>query len=195
MLRRVFLAVAILGGILLATEEPSPIDVLPLPASTQSVRMGLHIRADGDYDLLVSVPKVGNELALTSETVPCDLAISISHEDKPILSQVIASIVRHSEIGYQNTQQYAAERSFHLKSGTYDVTISGGQQCAVATARGASVTLEKQEREHILGSLLYTFAARGLLVVGVLGLIAMEFRRGPKSRRQAFGEQRKGVDD
>lgn len=182
MLRRVFLVGAILGGVLLATEEPPPIDVMPLPAPTQSVRMGLHIRAAGDYDLLVSMPKAGNELALTSEIAPCDLTVSISHNDTHVLSQDITAIVRHSEIGYQNTQQYAAERPFHLKSGTYDVTISGGQKCAVATARGASVTLEKQEREHILGSLLYALAARALLAVGVLGLIVMEFRRDPNNR-------------
>jgi len=175
-LRGILLVLAIIGGALLATEMPPSIDVLPLPASAQVVRMLLRVRFEGDYDLLISMAKIGNEVGLTSETVPCDLALRVDRHGRPVLSEAIHSITRHSEIGYQHTQQYSADQPFHLKAGTYDVSIAGGVSCVVATARGASVTIEKQEREHILGSLIRAFAARALIVIGLLGLIMLAFR-------------------
>jgi len=181
MLRRILLVLAILGAVLLATEEPPELDVLPLPPSMLTVRMPLHVLT-GEYDLLVSMAKIGNELGLTSETVPCDLSLRIDEGGVAVVSQSVTSITRSSEVGYQNTQQYRAHQPFHLRAGTYNASITGGAKCASAAARGATVTFEKQEREHILGSLLRAFASRAFLAVGLLGLVALEFRRRPDYR-------------
>jgi|SRR5271154_3392824 len=182
MLRRLLLACSIVGGLLLAFEFPPDINVLPLPGANLTDKFSLRVPSAGDYDLLISMAKVGDHLGLKEETIPCDLSLRVDADGRQVASRSISAITLGSEYGYAHTQQYYAQQPFHLPSGEYDVVITGGAHCPAATARGASVTVERQEQEHILGSLLYYAAARLLLGLGLLGLIIQEFRRGPNKR-------------
>src|SRR5277367_1689391 len=159
-LRRSLLTCSVVGGLLLVFETPPEIDILPLPGANLTDRFSFRVPSAGDYDLLISMAKVGSEISLSEETIPCDLSLRIDTEGRAVVSKTISTISRGSEIGFEHTQQYYAQQPFHLASGSYNVAITSGALCPAATARGASVTVERQEPEHILGSLLYYFAAR-----------------------------------
>jgi hypothetical protein len=181
-LRRLSLALVILGATLISTELPPQVDSQPLPGPALKVRLAVAVRFGGDYYVEVIMPKVGDALGLETETVPCALSFQIVRDGSEILSQHVETITRESEYGWAHTQQYTAGRVFHLSHGTYDVTIAGGPQCPSAVARGASVTVAEQYKEHILGSLLRYLSARLLLVVGVVGLLISEFKGRPNNR-------------
>jgi hypothetical protein len=130
--------------------------------------------------MVVSMPKVGDEIGLDSETVPCELSFSIAKNDVIVHSQDADTMTRGSAIGWANTEQYQAGRAFHLDRGDYAVTIKGGNGCPTASTRGASVTVATVEREHILGSIVILLVASMLLVGGIAGLLVIEFQRRPR---------------
>jgi hypothetical protein len=174
--RRISLALAIIGAILLATEFPPEISVQPLPGPTLKVRLPVTVRFGGDYGLEVTMPKVGDALGLDFEMIPCDFSFTIERDGSEILSQHVQTISRGSEFGWAHTQQYGAGRGFHLSRGTYDVTIVGGSACPSAFARGASVTVVEQYKDRILESLLRYLSGRFFLFAGLLGLLISEFK-------------------
>jgi hypothetical protein len=184
-LRRISLALVILGGILFATELPPEIGVRPLPGPTLKVRLPVTVRFGGEYGIEITMPKVGDALALEFEMIPCDFSFTIDRDGSEILSQHVEAISRGSEFGWAHTQQYGAGRAFHLSRGTYDVTIVGGSACPSAFARGASVTVVEQYKERILESLLRYLSARFLLFAGLLGLLISEFKSGRNKRLEA----------
>jgi hypothetical protein len=177
MTRLILLALAVTGAALLALELPPSTDVQPFPGPNLMARLELNSRFGGDYRIQLSLPIVRQDVGLSSETLPCEFTASIERGETKILSRRVDEIVLVSELGSAHTQQYSAGDSFHLTRGTYAATIVGGAECPAATARGASVSIEKQEREHILGSIVQTVAGAALLLVGLLGLLFGAFDR------------------
>jgi hypothetical protein len=180
-LRLLLLASALLGATLWVAQLPPDIQIGPLPGPNLEVRLGAGVKFGGDYFLEVSMPKVGNALALEPiDVIKCDLSLVIEKAGIAVYSQHIETMNRASEIGWAHTQQYVGGRSFHLNRGTYDVTISDGGGCPAAAARGASVTIAREYSEHIVGGLLLTFVTWALMLAGILGLIILEIKRGPR---------------
>jgi hypothetical protein len=178
-LRLILLGLAFFGATLLALQVPPVTDIQPFPGANLTVRLKLESRFGGDYRIQLSLPIVGQDAGLPSETFPCEFTASIERDGVNAQAQRIKSIVLVSELGWAHTRQYAAGDPFRLVRGTYYATIVGGAGCPAATARGASVSIEKQEREHILGSIAQTIAGAALLLVGLLGLIFGVFDRRP----------------
>jgi hypothetical protein len=177
--RLLSLLAIILGTLLFAAQLPTSFDISPLPGPTLHVRLHFGVRFAGDYFIQVVMPKVGNDLGLGPETVPCDLSFVISKDDVVVHSQNVDALNRQSEFGWANTQQYQAGHAFRLGHGDYAATIQGSGTCQAAATRGASVTVSRVYREHILGSLLAFFVASMLLVAGVAGVLIAVFRQGP----------------
>lgn len=191
--RLMFLLLVVAGVWLLASQFPPHIDVMPLPTSTSIVRLKLPVRSAGDYHLKVSMPKIDNKLTLSEESFSCDILVSIEAGGYPVVSQHVTSIRTASEYGFANTQSFVGGENFQLRRGTYEVTITGGSACPVATTRGASVTIKRFETKHILGSLFILLLVIALILVGVTGLLLSEFVRRPNQplnndapRRRAF---------
>jgi hypothetical protein len=168
--RWLFLALVVVGALLFANQFPPQVDVRPFPAPAASVRLELPVRFAGDYRVELSMPKVDDRLALRHERFPCDFLVSIEQEGQPAQSQHVESIRTASEFGWANTQTFVAGEDFRLGRGTYAATIAGGSGCQVATARGASITIARVERERILGDLLVWVVAVALILAGLLGL-------------------------
>ena len=178
--RWLFLLLIIAGALLIVSQYPPHIDVAPFPASpAEKVRLELPVRLAGDYRVEVSMPKIDNKLGLGEETFPCDFLVSIEYGGHQIVSRHVDSISTASEFGWANIQTFIAGENFHLSHGTYDVTVTSGSACQVAATKGASITVGRFEREHILGSLLVDLLSIALLLVGVVGLMFSEFVRRP----------------
>lgn len=177
--RWIFLLLIVAGVALLAAQFPPHIDVMPLPASTAVVHLELPVRSAGDYRVEVSRPKMDNKLTLAEEVFSCDFLVSIEAGGRPVVSQHVASIRTESEFGFGNTQSFVAGDQFHLGHGTYKVSITGGDACPVATARGASVTIDRFEKERLLGSFLILFLAIALILAGLIGLMVSGVVRRP----------------
>lgn len=177
------MASTIVGALLLANQFLPQIDVLPLPAANGKVRFKLPVRFAGDYRVEISMPKADNKLALSEETFPCDLIMSVAQGEHQVVSQRIESMHTASEYGWANTQTFVAGNMFHLGHGTYDVTITGSGACPVAASRGASVTINRFETEHILGSFIAWMLVTALILVGLIGLTFSESK--PKNSAAA----------
>jgi len=176
--RLLSLVAIILGIVLFAAQLPTRIDISPLPGPTLHVKLHFGVRFAGDYIIEVVMPKVGNDLDLEAETVPCELSFIISKDDVVVHSQQIDAMNRRSESGWANTQQYQAGHAFRLSHGDYSATIQGST-CQVAAKRGASVTVSRVDREHILGSLIAFTVAAILFAAGVAGVLIAAFRPKP----------------
>jgi hypothetical protein len=177
--RLLFLVSLIAGALLLANQFPVRVRVMPLPAPSARVRLHLPVRFAGDYRIEISMPKMDDKLTLSEETHACDLLASIDQGGRQILSFHILTMRIASEFGWGNVQTFTAGQSFHLDHGEYDATIIGGGGCPVAAARGASITIGRFEREHILQDLLAQLLAVVFLLAGMLGLVFSEFVRRP----------------
>jgi len=112
--------------------------------------------------------------------IKCDLSVVIAKAGTLVVSQHIDALDRRSEIGWAYTQQYVSGPSFHLNLGMYDATISAVGGCPSAAVRGASVTIAREYREHILGSLLLHVFIWVLILGAVLGLVILEVKRGAR---------------
>jgi hypothetical protein len=179
--RLILLIIALLGAALWVAQLPSEIQVGPLPGQNLKVRLGVEVRFGGDYFVEVSMPKVGSAVALEPfDFIKCDLSLVIAKAGTEVQSQHIESMNRATEFGWANTQQYVGGPAFHLNHGMYDATISNGGGCPAAAARGASVTIARQYREHILRSLLLHLVTWALILVGVVGLVILDLKRGPR---------------
>jgi len=181
MFRLVLLAATFAGAILLALLFPTTTDVQPFPGPNLTVRLDVNSRFGGDYQIQLSLPIVGHDVDLRLETLPCEFTASIERDGVIVHRQRITNIVSISEIGWAHTRQYSAGESFQLNHGTYSATVVGGAGCPAATARGASVSIGKQEREHILGNVIQITVGAALLLVGLLGLIFGLFDRRPNA--------------
>ena len=177
--RLLFLALTVVGALLLANQFLPHMDVLPLPAANAKVRFELPVWFAGDYRVEISMPKVDNKLTLSEEIFPCEFLVFVAQDEHQAVSQRIESMHTASEFGWANTQTFVAGNMFHLGHGTYDVTITGSGACPVAASRGASVTINRFETEHILGSVIAWMLAIVLTVVGLLGLTFSEAMRRP----------------
>jgi hypothetical protein len=167
--------------VLFAAQLPLDIGIEPFPGPALKIKLPIEVRFPGEYRVVLTMPKVGEALGLTSETIPCDFSVSVADERSVIHSLHIERITRFSEMGFANTQQYADEQAFHLPRGRYVATIIGGDQCSAARERGAMVTFERQERDNILAWLLLEALTGALFVGGVGGLLYYGFRRRPRT--------------
>jgi hypothetical protein len=177
--RLLSLLAIIVGIVLFAAQLPTRFDISPFPGSALHVKLHFGVRFAGDYIVEVVMPKAGNELDPGTETVPCEFSFIISNNDVVVHSQYVDAMNRESEFGWANTQQYRAGHAFHLRHGDYAATIRGST-CPTAAKRGASVTVSRVDREHILGSLIAFTVAAILLLAGVAGILIAAFRPGPK---------------
>ncbi|MEN3113131.1 hypothetical protein ACFONG_16195 [Uliginosibacterium paludis] len=173
----------VIAAVLLEFSKFAPkIDVRPFPlAASARVRLELPVRFAGDYRIEVSTPKVDGNFRLNEKSFPCDILFTVQDGDNQIISRHADSISTASEVGWANTQTFVAGDNFRLGHGTYYVTITSGGACPIASARGASITVSRFEREHILGSLLIDLLAVLLLVSGVVGLLRPGFFRSPNN--------------
>jgi hypothetical protein len=119
----------ILGTVLFTIQLPTSSDISPLPGPTLHVRLRFNVRFAGDYFIQVVMPKVGNDLTLGPETLPCEFSFVISKDDLVVHSQNIGTMTRQSEFGWGNTQQYQAGDAFRLGHGDYAAIIQGGGTC------------------------------------------------------------------
>jgi len=182
MLRRVFLVLVAVSAWLIANEATDPPDVQPLPGPGLTVQIPLKLSAAGDYILRVLMPKVGNALGLSPETVPCDISLRVVRNGAVVVLQNATSMTRLGELGHWRVQEYQAGDSFHLQSGEYDAVVSGSSNCTVAATRGASMEIAEVYRERILAGLARYYGPRILMIVSLLVLVLLEFMTKPNNR-------------
>jgi len=176
--RLIFLAIALIGAAIWVAELPINEEAGPLPGRNLKVRLNVDVRFGGNYFVEVSMPKVGNTLAHEPlDIIRCDFYVTIAKAGTEVYSQHIETMSSATEIGWTYTQQYVGGASFRLDHGMYDATISAGEGCPVAAARGASVSVAREYKEHIVGSLLLNVFAWTLILVGVSGIVIDAKRR------------------
>lgn len=189
--RRVLISSAIVGAAITTFTQPNDLRSVPFPGSKLYINMPATIRSSGEYYLMVEMPIVEDSAAMPPETVSCDFAYSV-HKDKAIAwSESIHSINRIGEIGSAHMYEYRAGTTFHLDSGEYQVTLTGGTGCPAASIRGASVVIDQDvvsPTEHYIVALLLKGLARILLFGGLIGLLIIEFRSREKSEKIVANE-------
>lgn len=133
-----------------------------------------------DADIRVTMPKVGESLGLSEETVPCSLVVIVSESGKTPQKKEITSLTRYSEFGFGRTQDYRGGDVFSLGRGACDIEVSSQAVCEAASARGATISLERDignPTDFYLRGLLLPYFARAVLCIGLLGVVICEFRK------------------
>ena len=175
-LRRVCIALVTVGAWLLFARHDSEFDALPFPTAGLTVKMTARVATEGDYHLLVSMPKADHEIALTNETVPCSLSVHLARANQPPVLSEITSLSLASEYGFANVQHYEGT-NWHLIPGEYVVEVLPRENCQAAVSRGATMTLEQQVTHPTERYLANQIIYRGgvfALCAGLLGLIVCE---------------------
>jgi hypothetical protein len=182
MIRRISIALVVVGVGLLFIRHDAELPTLPFPAMGLLVKSPMTLSSAGDYYIRVTMPKVGDSLTLSEETVPCSLAITVTEPGKSPQTKEITSLTRYSEFGFGRTQDYRGGDAFRLGRGECDIEVTSQAACEAATARGAMISLEQDvgnPTDYYLRSLLRRYFAIGALCVGLLGIIVCEFRKKP----------------
>jgi hypothetical protein len=170
--RLILLVIIFIGASILWAQLPMDAQVAPFPGQNLKVRLNVNVRFGGDYLLSVSMPKLADISTESPQgVINCGLFVTISKAGDEIYSQHVESMMPGDDNGWAYTQQYVGGHYFHLNHGTYDATISAGNGCPAAAARGASVFFERKYSEHIVSSLLLNLLAWTLIILGVVGLI------------------------
>jgi hypothetical protein len=181
--RRICIVVIAVGALMLAVPRDLSFDTVPFPAAGLSVKILADIAHDGDYHLVAAIPKVGEQLALSEESVPCALAVTLTRQGHPPTTNQITSISRYAEVGFGRIQYYKST-DWHLARGEHEISIAAVKDCPAATSRGATVSIEQSAShvtERFLAGVLRYWSGVVLLCVGLLGLIFCEFGRANKS--------------
>jgi hypothetical protein len=145
--RRICIVLTALGALMLAVPRDQSFDVVPFPATGLTVKMTAEIAHDGDYHLVSAMPVVGQQVALSEETVPCELAVTLVRTGQPPITNEITSISRYAEFGFGRIQYYKSA-NWHLRRGEYEISIAGVKDCPAAVSRGATVSIE-ESASHI----------------------------------------------
>ncbi|HXI52320.1 MAG TPA: hypothetical protein VNH84_12465 [Candidatus Saccharimonadales bacterium] len=140
--RRICIVVTTVGALMLAVPHDQFFDTLPFPAAGLTVKMTADIAHDGDYHLVAAMPEVGQQLALSEESVPCTLAVTLARSGHPPITNQITSISRYAEFGFGRIQYYKSA-DWHLGRGEYEISIAGVEDCPAAISRGATVSIEQ----------------------------------------------------
>lgn len=185
MIRRISIALIVVGAGLLFIRREADLPTLPFPAAGLLVKSPMTLASAGDYHVRVTMPKVGDSLGLSEETVPCSLVVTVTESGKPPQKKEITSLTRYSEFGFGRTQDYRGGDAFRLGKGECDIEVSSRAPCEAATARGAMISLEQDvgnPTDYYLRGLLLGYFAKGALCVGLLGVIICEFRKKKPSQ-------------
>ena len=60
--------------VLFAPQLPLDIGIEPFPGPALKIKLPIVVRFTGEYRVVLTMPKVGEALGLTSETIPCDFS-------------------------------------------------------------------------------------------------------------------------
>jgi hypothetical protein len=179
-LRRIFLAIAIFGAVLLATPREASFDTGPFPGAGLSEKMLARVTTAADYYLRLSMPKPDQALGLSSETISCSVALSLTRPDTTPIQAQISSFSRYGEFGFGRIQYYRGSSSWHLAPGEYTIEITGLAPCNTVMTRGGTLSLE-QEMTHLTERYLWSMLRHWIGIVclsgGFIGLIVLEFAR------------------
>ena len=181
--RRICIAITAIGVLIVAMPHDQSYDTVPFPTAGLTVKMIADVAHDGDYYLVATMPKVGDELALSEESVPCALAVTLARSGYSPTTNHVSSLSRYGEFGFGRIQYYKSS-DWHLGRGQYDITILDPQDCPAAKARGATLSIEQDAphvTERFLADVLEYWSGVVLLCVGLLGLVLCEFRRANKA--------------
>lgn len=190
-LPRVLLLSVIVGVTILAFTHQDEFESMPFPRSQLYVNLPVTIRSDGEYYVKINMPVVGSPVGMATETIPCDFTYSVHKGETIEQSEQVQRITLDAEIGSEHVYEYRPDSTFHLSSGDYQVTITGGSQCVAATNRGASVTIDQDlihPTEHYLLAILLQGLAKSLLIGGLIGLVVLEVRVSIKDKKLAANE-------
>ena len=95
--RRICICLIVAGALLLFARRDSSFETVPFPAVGLTVKMLAKINTEGDHRLIASMPKAGQDVGLTEESVPCSLMVSFSRSDRPSITNDITSLSRYAE--------------------------------------------------------------------------------------------------
>ena len=180
MIRRISILLVILGSALLFFRQETLLPTLPFPPAGLTVKDVATIGSPGNYYVRVIMPKTDNSLGLSEETVPCSLRVIIIGTSQSAQKKEITTLSRYSEFGFGRTQSYRGGDAFHLDRGEYDIEVTGLGPCAAAASRGATFSLEHDvgnPTNWYFRSLFRLWIGVGTLCLGLLGLIAGEFKK------------------
>jgi len=88
--RRVCIGLIIIGAWSIFTRHDASFDTVPFPAAGLTVKLIADVTADGDYFLEASMPKTNQDTALSEETVPCFLVVTVTRDDTPSITNEVA---------------------------------------------------------------------------------------------------------
>ena len=180
MIRRISILLVILGSVLLYPRPETRLPILPFPPAGITVKEIAQIERSGAFQVRVTMPKTDNALALEKEENPCSLLITITQNNLLSITQKITSLSRYGEFGYGQIQYYKGGEKFSLSRGDVYLEITGVGPCPVATARGATISIEEDignPTNRYLRKLIALWLGFGSLGLGLVGLIACEFKR------------------
>ena len=143
MLRRICIALVVLGSLLLFLQTDSAFDTLPLPGAGLSVKMAAAVKTSANYHLVVAMPETNESLALGEETVPCSLIIRIAQPNKEPIVTDVTSLSRTSEYGFAKVQYYSGG-SWYLTPADYEIEIKSREVCRAANSRGPPFRLSRK---------------------------------------------------
>jgi hypothetical protein len=170
---------ALTGGTYQSWPKADPNWSLPLPGHGLSIRAPVTPRSGGAYHVEVWMPKVGSDLHVVEETLPCALNIVLdsgTNREKVLASNRLRSI---GEYGWANVVIYVADPRLDLDASDHVVKVSTGDDCAVASLRGGSVTVTRDYDHPTERYLLATFldiASKVALYVGLIGVAIVVLR-------------------
>lgn len=168
---------------MLALPQDQSFDTVPFPAAGLAIKMIANISHEGDYHFVAAMPQVGEQIALSEESVPCALAVTLARSGHVPITNQITSISRYSEFGFGRIQYYKSS-DCHIGRGEYEISIAALRDCPVAISRGATLSIEQSAShttERFLAAVLSYWSGVVILCLGLVGLVACEFRWTSKS--------------
>jgi len=166
------LATAATGAWLRMPPEDSSFSTVGFPAIGFSAKISGHVAQDGNYRLVAALRKVGHELGLSAESVPCALDATFTPPGHAPVTERITSISRYAEYGAAQIQYYEGAK-WHLTRGDYTFDIASRGNCVAALSRAATLTLEPElihPTERYLGRMFKSLLGTILLFSGLLGI-------------------------
>jgi hypothetical protein len=182
--RRTCIVLVLMGAASLLLRRETVFPTLPVPPAGIHVKGEARIGSDGDFRVVVTIPKMDNSLTLDNEVLPCYLVVDVAGSGKVIQKKVITALSRYGEFGFGRLQYYEGGATFHLPRGEYIIELTSQETSAAVAARGATFSLEQEvgnPTDYYLRNMVGAWIAKAAFWGGMLGIIICEFKRPNQS--------------